>query len=260
MTKQVLLVAGVVVALAGTARAQQPCEALASLRLPTVTITSATAVPPGPFAGPAGPAAPQRTLVVPGRCEVRGVIRPTTDSEIKFALWMPASGWNGKYRQEGNGGWAGTINARRPDRAAEPWLRGRRDRQRTRRRWRLVGDRPPREADRFRTPCRARNQRAGEGDRSRLLRPRARAQLFQRLFGRRARSADGGTAVSGRLQRHHRGCTSQRLVASVHRVRLERAGAAGNTRQQHPARQAASDSAGRRRVVRCHRWTCGWPD
>jgi feruloyl esterase len=38
------------------------------------------------------------------------VLRPTTDSEIKFALWMPASGWNGKYRQEGNGGWAGTIN------------------------------------------------------------------------------------------------------------------------------------------------------
>jgi hypothetical protein len=110
VNKQVLLVAGVLFALTGTARAQQTCEALASLRLPTVTITSATVVPPGPFAGPAGPAAPQRSLVVPGRCDVRGVIRPTTDSEIKFALWMPASGWNGKYRQEGNGGWAGTIN------------------------------------------------------------------------------------------------------------------------------------------------------
>ena len=108
--KHVFLVTGVVLALAGTARAQQPCEALASLRLPTVTITSATAVPGGPFAAPAGPAAPQRSVVVPGRCEVRGVIRPTTDSEIKFALWLPASGWNGKYRQEGNGGWAGTIN------------------------------------------------------------------------------------------------------------------------------------------------------
>ena len=48
--------------------------------------------------------------IVPGRCEVRGVIRPTKDSEIKFALWLPASGWNGKYRQEGNGGWAGAIN------------------------------------------------------------------------------------------------------------------------------------------------------
>jgi feruloyl esterase len=24
-------------------------------------------------------------------------------------VWLPASGWNGKYRQEGNGGWAGTI-------------------------------------------------------------------------------------------------------------------------------------------------------
>jgi feruloyl esterase len=41
---------------------------------------------------------------------VKGVIRPTSDSEIKFALWLPPTGWNGKYRQEGNGGWAGAIN------------------------------------------------------------------------------------------------------------------------------------------------------
>lgn len=31
------------------------------------------------------------------------------DSAIKFAVWLPVFGWNGKYRQEGNGGWAGTI-------------------------------------------------------------------------------------------------------------------------------------------------------
>ena len=38
------------------------------------------------------------------------MIRPTKDSEIKFALWLPpTSAWNGRYRQEGNGGWAGSI-------------------------------------------------------------------------------------------------------------------------------------------------------
>ena len=48
---------------------------------------------------------------MPAHCEVKGVIRPTRDSEIKFALWLPpAAAWNGKYRQQGNGGWAGAIN------------------------------------------------------------------------------------------------------------------------------------------------------
>jgi feruloyl esterase len=37
------------------------------------------------------------------------VARPSSDSEIKFAVWLPVDGWNGNYRQEGNGGWAGAI-------------------------------------------------------------------------------------------------------------------------------------------------------
>jgi len=56
------------------------------------------------------------------RGDVRGVIRPSGDSNIKFALWLPAtSAWNGKYRQEGNGGWAGAINTAS---FAEPLRRG----------------------------------------------------------------------------------------------------------------------------------------
>lgn len=108
--KQIMLATGLLIGAATAAQAQQPCDALMSLRLPTVTIVSATSVAEGPAPGPVGPGAAGRPQVVPGRCDVRGVIRPTGDSEIKFALWMPASGWNGKYRQEGNGGWAGTIN------------------------------------------------------------------------------------------------------------------------------------------------------
>lgn len=96
---------------AGSASAQQPCESLATLKVGTATITSAKTVAEGPLALPAPPGAPARpSPVVPARCDVAGVIRPTSDSEIKFALWLPAaSGWNGKYRQEGNGGWAGNI-------------------------------------------------------------------------------------------------------------------------------------------------------
>ena len=50
-------------------------------------------------------------MIAPAHCAVQGIIRPTKDSEIHFELWIPASGWNGKYVQLGNGGWAGAINA-----------------------------------------------------------------------------------------------------------------------------------------------------
>ena len=108
----------------GEASAQQPCESLVNLTLPYTQVTSATAVPAGAAPAPAGPAAPAPGpgLPLPAYCDVRGVIRPTRDSEIKFALWLPAAAaWNGKYRQEGNGGWAGSINTAG---FAEPLRRG----------------------------------------------------------------------------------------------------------------------------------------
>ena len=37
-------------------------------------------------------------------------MKPTADSDIKIEVWMPASGWNGKFEAVGNGGWAGTIS------------------------------------------------------------------------------------------------------------------------------------------------------
>jgi feruloyl esterase len=115
VNRLVLIGAAMSVALsAQTAFAQQSCESLTGLRLPYTTITAAAMLPEGPFTPPPGPgggappAGPAR--IVPARCEVQATVRPTPDSEIKFGLWMPpASGWNGKYRQEGNGGWAGSI-------------------------------------------------------------------------------------------------------------------------------------------------------
>ena len=105
-----LLSLGTAVALTMTAQAvavQQPCERLNGLTVGTATVTSATTVAEGPYAAPGRAAS--APLSLPARCDVKGVIRPTADSEIKFAVWLPISGWNGKYRQEGNGGWAGTI-------------------------------------------------------------------------------------------------------------------------------------------------------
>jgi len=92
-----------------SAHAQQACADLKNLNLPYTTITSAAIAPEGPIPMPAifGNTAP---IVAPARCEVRAVTRPTKDSEIRMEVWLPVSGWNGKYLQIGNGGWAGLIN------------------------------------------------------------------------------------------------------------------------------------------------------
>lgn len=84
------------------------CESLADLKLPNTTITTAQAVAAGAFAPPSGSATPYKSL--PAFCRVAGVIKPTSDSEIKFEVWMPSDGWNGKFHGIGNGGFAGSIS------------------------------------------------------------------------------------------------------------------------------------------------------
>ena len=99
-----------------TAAAGTSCLNLAALTIPNVTIKSATAIPAGPFAaGGAQPAAdgtPQRGgMTVPAFCRVEATARPTSDSEIKFEVWIPpADAWNGKFQGVGNGGYQGSIS------------------------------------------------------------------------------------------------------------------------------------------------------
>ena len=82
------------------------CESLASLALPSATITEAQTFPGGLFTPPEGRPLPN----LPPFCRVAGVIKPTTDSDIHFEVWMPSSGWNGKFAGVGNGGFAGSID------------------------------------------------------------------------------------------------------------------------------------------------------
>jgi len=46
---------------------------------------------------------------VPAFCRVQGVSKPSTDSNILFEAWLPASTWNGKFLSAGEGGYVGTI-------------------------------------------------------------------------------------------------------------------------------------------------------
>ncbi|MBY0508462.1 MAG: tannase/feruloyl esterase family alpha/beta hydrolase [Bryobacteraceae bacterium] len=80
--------------LAGVAWAQSPCDRVGQLKLDQLTITSAQVVP---------------AAKIPAHCAVKATARPTADSEIRFEVWLPLEGWNGKYQQVGNGGWAGSI-------------------------------------------------------------------------------------------------------------------------------------------------------
>jgi hypothetical protein len=49
---------------------------------------------------------------LPAFCHVTALAKPTTDSDIRIEVWLPAAGWNGKFRGQGNGGFAGEIDYR----------------------------------------------------------------------------------------------------------------------------------------------------
>ena len=80
------------------------CEDLAALKLPDTTITMAQTVAAGGYLT----AAPFKDL--PAFCRVAGTIKPTSDSDIKFEVWLPLANWNGKFHGVGNGGYAGLIS------------------------------------------------------------------------------------------------------------------------------------------------------
>jgi feruloyl esterase len=88
-------------------QASAPCEALSRLALPSAAITIAQLVEAGGFVPPGGRADAARAL--PAFCRVGATLKPTSDSEIAIEVWMPASGWNGKFQAVGNGAFSGAI-------------------------------------------------------------------------------------------------------------------------------------------------------
>lgn len=85
------------------------CESLAALKLPDTTITLAQPVAAGAFIPPGASEPPASVKNLPAFCRVAATIKPAKDSEIKMEVWMPLAGWNGRYRGQGNGGFAGGI-------------------------------------------------------------------------------------------------------------------------------------------------------
>jgi len=117
---RVAVTAALVVAadlLGSTAWAQRPgnldgaCAAAAMLRLPQTRITLAQAIhpqpdymvpetahaPPGPFGGP--------VRVTRAFCRVAGIVAPA----IRFEVWLPLQGWNGRFEGLGLGAFSGAV-------------------------------------------------------------------------------------------------------------------------------------------------------
>ena len=90
------------------AAAAGSCSELAEMALPHATITVAVSVPAGAFMPDALAGAGEFTAL-PAFCRVAATLKPTSDSDIKIEVWLPASGWNGKFQAVGNGAFNGAI-------------------------------------------------------------------------------------------------------------------------------------------------------
>ncbi len=95
--------------LAATPAWAATCESLRNLKLQDTTITSAQLVAAGAFALPGPMRNPAAFKQAPAFCRVTMDIKPAKDSDIKVEVWLPLTGWNGKYLSQGNGGFAGSI-------------------------------------------------------------------------------------------------------------------------------------------------------
>jgi len=116
-----------VAALVGAPAAAAECEDLVGLALADGRVTSAAIVAPGAFQQPAAPGGPPPGVLnaayadLPEFCRVQATLTPSSDSDIKVEIWLPTSGWNGKYVGIGNGIWAGQLSY---SQLADPLSRG----------------------------------------------------------------------------------------------------------------------------------------
>jgi hypothetical protein len=97
-----------------TSAGNDSCAKMASLTLPGAKVVSAAIVAAGSFMPPDSsslqPAEKALMAGLPQFCRVQVVATPSSDSAIPIDVWMPVKGWNGKFRGQGNGGYAGSID------------------------------------------------------------------------------------------------------------------------------------------------------
>ena len=106
MTRHRLVIASATLCLTAhslqTQAAPIGCEKLAVVSLPQATITAAQEIAAGEYTPPAG----GRQANLPTFCRVALTVSP----QIHIEVWLPRDTWNGRYRGEGGGGYAGQVS------------------------------------------------------------------------------------------------------------------------------------------------------
>lgn len=87
--------------------AKNECDEIRHLAIPHGRITSSELVPAGTLTRIGETAVPGP---LPSFCRVAMTLTPSVDSEIRAEVWLPESGWNGRFQGTGNGGYAGNIS------------------------------------------------------------------------------------------------------------------------------------------------------
>jgi hypothetical protein len=85
------------------------CAALANTSLAGAKVISAVVIPEK-TAMPDAPLGPYTVRVMPAFCRVKLTDKPSPDSDIKTEVWLPITGWDGRIRGIGNGGFAGELD------------------------------------------------------------------------------------------------------------------------------------------------------
>jgi pimeloyl-ACP methyl ester carboxylesterase len=103
--RRLMLASGILCLTVHSLRAQAapiPCEKLANVSLTQATITAAQEIAAGEYTPPTG----GRQANLPAFCRVALTVSP----QIQIEVWLPKDTWNGRYRGEGGGGYAGQVS------------------------------------------------------------------------------------------------------------------------------------------------------
>jgi feruloyl esterase len=111
----IILLSGVALSSAFVARAHAAisCDKMTTVALKGGTVTLARLVEAGQFTPPAGgPPGDGKSIYskLPAFCQVDATLKPVPDSEIRIEVWLPATGWDGKLVEAGNGGFGSNFS------------------------------------------------------------------------------------------------------------------------------------------------------
>lgn len=87
------------------------CSRIGQMHLSHAKVTESIIVESGAFVPPGKLDPNQQVLykALPSFCRAIVHAKPSADSDIAIEIWMPAAGWNGKFKATGNGGFAGYV-------------------------------------------------------------------------------------------------------------------------------------------------------